>query len=172
MLEAALRLADAFPGLHLRLIGPGEAAVKQALWERVRNAGLPALLDLPGFVRREELSAHLSRAHVFAAPSVYEGGPGFVYLEAMACGLPVIACSGSGAAEVVLPEDNGLLVPPGDVDALVEALRRLLADAEGREAMGRRARRYVEQEADSRVCLRRLEAFYADVVAHAAVAAE
>ena len=93
--------------------------------------------------RVTELPEHLSRAHVFAAPSLYEGGPGFVYLEAMACGLPVIACAGSGAAEVVFPGENGLLVPPGDVDALADALRQLLGDAIGRAEMGERARRYV-----------------------------
>jgi glycosyltransferase involved in cell wall biosynthesis len=81
----------------------------------------------------------------------------------MACGLPVIACSGSGAAEVVQHGETGLLVAPRDVDGLVEALRRLLAEPVERAAMGQRARSYVEREADSRQCLRRMEAFYGTV---------
>src|SRR5207249_1671321 len=115
----------------------------------------------------EELPDHLSRAHVFAAPSLYEGGPGFVYLEAMACGVPVIACAGSGAGEVVIPENNGLLVPPGDVGSLVSALRRLLTDAALRETMGARARKFAVEHADSKQCLRRIEAFYRSVRAAA-----
>jgi glycosyltransferase involved in cell wall biosynthesis len=81
----------------------------------------------------------------------------------MACGLPVIACSGSGASEVVRPGENGLLVPPGDVGSLAAALRELLSDPQRRVSMGRAARRYVEAEADGRDCIRRLERFYADV---------
>ncbi len=94
---------------------------------------------------------------------MHEPGPGLVYLEAMACGLPVVACESAGAVEVVHHEHNGLLVPPKDPDALAAALRRLLADAPYRESMGNRARRYVEETADSRECLRRLEALYLEV---------
>jgi glycogen(starch) synthase len=159
LVEAACRLAPEFAGLRLRLLGRGDAALLGEL--RDRAAPYPGLLDLPGFVRREDLPAHLAAADVFAAPSVYEGGPGFVYLEAMACGLPVIACAGSGAAEVIRPGETGLLVPPGDVTATAAALRRLLAGADERKHMGQIARRYVEAEADSDVCVRRMERFYA-----------
>jgi glycosyltransferase involved in cell wall biosynthesis len=130
----------------------------------VESARLPDLLDAPGFVDRTELPEHFSRAYIFAAPSEYEGGPGFVYLEAMACGLPVIACAGSGAAEVVRQGENGLLVPPRDVEALTTALRSLLKDDLLREKMGAFARQFVIRAADSRACIRKLEAFYAAVV--------
>jgi glycosyltransferase involved in cell wall biosynthesis len=114
-------------------------------------------------VQPSQLPEHFSRAHVFAAPSQYEGGPGFVYLEAMACGLPVIACEGSGVAEVVRHGKNGLLVPPEDVPALTTALRSLFRDATVRQAMGEAARSFVVAEAESRVCIERIEAFYASV---------
>lgn len=168
LLEAAAALAPEFPGLQLRLLGRGEERFVAALRARARAAGLAEGLDLAGFVPRDELPGHLARAHLFAAPSVYEGGPGLVYLEAMACGLPVIACAGSGAAEVVTHEQTGLLVRPGDRPALVAALRRLLADAPFREAMGRRARQYVEQHADTAACVKRIEAFYRGVLERAA----
>ncbi len=163
LVEAACELAREFPGLHLRLLGRGEPRVIAELQSRAQSTGLAELLDLPGFVERAQLPEHFSRAHVFAAPSQYEGGPGFVYLEAMACGLPVIACEGSGAAEVVRHGENGLLVPPQNVEALVAALRELLRDSAKRQAMGERARSFVVAEADSRVCLKKLEAFYAAV---------
>jgi 1,4-alpha-glucan branching enzyme len=164
LVKAACELAREFPGLQLRLLGRGEPKMVDELQKIAQAAGLPDLLDLPGFVNRTELPEHFSRAHVFAAPSEYEGGPGFVYLEAMACGLPVIACAGSGAAEVVRQNDNGLLVPPRDVEALTVALRSLLKDNLQREKMGGFARRFVLEEADSRACIKKLEAFYAAVV--------
>jgi glycosyltransferase involved in cell wall biosynthesis len=161
LVEAACRLAREVPGLRLEVLGRGEPGFIAEL--QARAAAVPDLLALPGFVPRQDLPGRLARAHVFAAPSVYEGGPGFVYLEAMACGLPVIACSGSGASEVVRHGENGLLVPPGDAESLTAALRVLLTDAAGRERMSRAARRYVETEADSEACLDRLERFYAGV---------
>ena len=150
LLDAACELTHEFPNLRLRMLGHGNDVLISELRTKALARELPDLLDLPGFVARDDLPSHICRAHVFAAPSIYEGGPGLVYLEAMACGLPVIACEGSGAAEVVVPDNNGLLVPPGDLSALVNALRRLLSDPEGREAMGARAREYVLAEADSK----------------------
>ena len=164
LVEAACALAKEFPDLHLRLLGRGEEKMQQELRAMAQAKGFPELLDLPGFISREELPSHLCRAHLFAAPSQYEGGPGFVYLEAMACGLPVIACSGSGAAEVVQAGETGFLVPPQNLEALVEALRMLLSDPAKRQVMGEKARQFVLDEADSAICLRRLEAFYLAVI--------
>ena len=165
LVEAASKLANEFPCLHLRLLGRGDPKIVSELQSRAKSAGYPDLLDLPGFVSREDLPAQLSRAHVFAAPSQYEGGPGFVYLEAMACGLPVIACAGSGAAEVVRHNETGWLVPPLDVAALTDTLRNSLKNQTQREAMGAKARDFVVAEMDSRRMLRQLESFYAAAAA-------
>ena len=161
---AAIRLRAEFPGLRLRLLGTGEPQLVQRVQEMATAAGSSDWLELPGFVSRDQLPRELSRAHVFAAPSVYEGGPGFVYLEAMACGLPVIACAGSGASECVRHGTTGLLVPPDDTAALTDALRRLLADEGMRRQMSSHARQYVVDHASSGPCLQRLEAFYTQVV--------
>jgi glycosyltransferase involved in cell wall biosynthesis len=163
LVAAACRVAGEFPGLHLRLLGRDEGALSRELIDMVDQSGLGGLLELPGCVPREQLPAEFARADVFVAPSVYEGGPGFVYLEAMACGLPVIGCDGSGVCEAIAP-GTGLLIPPDDVEALADALRRLLGDAALREQMGRRGRAHVLAESDSRQCLARIEAFYESVV--------
>jgi glycosyltransferase involved in cell wall biosynthesis len=162
LVEAASRLAKEFPSLRLRLLGKGEEKVVTEL--HALAAGQPGLLELPGFIERGALPEELSKADLFAAPSEYEGGPGFVYLEAMACGLPVIACAGSGASEVIHDGETGLLVPPRNVDALTDALRSLLSDAARREEMGRRARAYVLAEADSRECVKKLETLYGSII--------
>jgi glycosyltransferase involved in cell wall biosynthesis len=172
LLDAACRIAREYPGLRLRLLGGGEEPVIASLRRAAEARGLTEMLDLPGYVGREELPDHLSAAHVFAAPSRYEGGPGFVYLEAMACGLPVIGCEGSGAAEVIRHGETGLLVPPDDVPALAAALRRLLSDDAERLAIGARALGFVADEADSRVCVPRIAAFYEGVMSGRAAGSE
>jgi phosphatidylinositol alpha-1,6-mannosyltransferase len=163
LLDAACELAREIAGLRLRLLGTGEPRVVERLKAKASECGFPDLLDLPGFISRADLPTHLARAHVFAAPSVYEGGPGFVYLEAMACGLPAIACAGSGASEAITPGSTGLLVPPNDPAALAAALRDLLTDPARRVAMGAAARAWAEREADAQRCLDKLEAFYVKV---------
>ena len=163
LVNACTRLAGEFPGLRVRMIAGRDDAAENWLREQADGAGCAGLLEFAGFVDQAELPMHLLRAHVFAAPSHYEGGPGFVYLEAMGCGLPVVACSGSGASEAVLHGETGLLVPPGDTDALAGALRQLLADVAAREAMGRRGREHVVRHASRPKCLRRLEAFYVEL---------
>ena len=170
LVAAAIRLRQAFPDLRLRIVGRGNDELAAELEAEVLAEGAGDLLELCGFVEREQLPAYLSAADVFIAPSVYEGGPGFVYLEAMACGLPVIACQGSGSSEAVTDRETGLLVPPNDIDALVEALAQLLRDPAAAKAMGARGRQYVERHADSRNCMRRLEAFYQGVISRRSAA--
>ncbi len=167
LVAACCRLARDFPGLRLQMLGPGEDGLVAELHRTATAGGCPGLLDMRGFTRTQDLPEQLSRAHVFAAPSVYEGGPGFVYLEAMACGLPVIGCEGSGVTEVISHGRTGMLVPPGDADALTTVLRDLLSDPEKRAAIGRAAREFVLTHAERENCLDRLEAFYRQVAARA-----
>jgi len=161
LLEAAIKIAPAFPGLRVRMFGREEKQVAAALRKRAAAAGCEDILEFAGFADHNTLPLELSQADVFAAPSRYEGGPGFVYLEAMACGLPAIACESSGAAEVIVPGENGALVPPDNVDALADALRRLLAD----KCIGRRAREYVVRNFDTIDCVGRIESFFKQVAA-------
>ena len=91
------------------------------------------------------------QASIFVLPTRVdsETGPegfGIVYLEASASGLPVVAARSGGAAEAVIENETGLLVPPDDPQALTQALSRLLNDAEMRQRLGRAGRRWVERE--------------------------
>ncbi len=164
LVDAALRLVKEFPGLHLRMIGRGEKNFIYHLQDKANKHGISDLLDFAGFIQKEDLPLELSKANVFCAPSYYEGGPGFVYLEAMACGLPVVGCSGSGIDEIVTSGETGFLVLPKDSKALEEALRTILADVKLGESMGTKAREYVLKEADSKTCLRKLESYYLSVI--------
>jgi glycosyltransferase involved in cell wall biosynthesis len=164
LVEAAIKLASGIPELKLRMFGRGNADLISEITAKALAAGLPELLDLPGQVTQTDLPVELSKAHVFAAPSLYEGGPGFVYLEAMACGLPVVACKGSGSSEIIEHGETGILIPANDEAALTEALTRLLARPDEASAMGKRGREYVENQASSKDCIRRLESIYLTVV--------
>jgi glycosyltransferase involved in cell wall biosynthesis len=172
LVDATCGLVNHFPDLQLKLIGNGNAGFIKHLQLKALDFGLPHLLDFAGFIHKEDLPYELSKAHVFAAPSYYEGGPGFVYLEAMACGLPVIGCSGSGVNEIIENEKNGLLVPPRNSKALKDALQKMLNDKAFAKKMGKNARDYVLQKADSEICVKQLEAFYRSVIEISAVKKE
>jgi glycosyltransferase involved in cell wall biosynthesis len=92
-----------------------------------------------GFLPHDELEQRYARAAVVACPSHREGF-GVVCAEAMAHGRPVVAGDVGGLRDLVVHEETGLLVPPGDVEALREALRRLLADEKLRRRFGEAGR--------------------------------
>lgn len=165
LIDAACGVADHVPNLRVRLTGRSDAVVESRLRRLASERGHPDLLEFVGFVAHDDLPEELCKAHVFAAPSRYEGGPGFVYLEAMACGLPVVGCSGNGAADTIEESEGGALVPAGDVEGLKSTLHRLLTDASLRIRMGQAARAYAVAHADKGTCIRRIAEFYEGVVA-------
>lgn len=106
---------------------------------------------------REDVAALMAAADIFVLPSRFEGLPMSI-IEAMLCGLPVVACDVRGPAEQVVPEVTGLLVPPGDAPALAAALRRLVDDRALRERMGEAGRaRALERYDEGRVLARTLD---------------
>ncbi len=167
LVEAACILAQDFANLQVKILGKGDPAFISQLKDQALDAGFPDLLDFVGHVGRNDLPYHLSSAHFFAGPSYYEPGPGNVYLEAMACGIPAIACNTGGAGEVVHNMENGLLVPPGDISALAGAMRTLLEDSQLCNKLGKNGTNYVLREVESKGCLKRLEAFYISVMEQA-----
>ena len=164
LIEAISHLYKEFPGLHLKLVGKADNKYEAYLKEKVQKLGIIGQVEFTGFINKEHLPEQFSKAHVFAAPSYYEGGPGFVYLEAMACGLPVIGCNGSGIDEIIQQEVTGVLVPPKDVVALTNALSKMLKDHKFSAQMGMNARDYILNECDSDQCLKKLENFYYAVI--------
>jgi glycosyltransferase involved in cell wall biosynthesis len=133
--DAVLELRSSHPDLRLVVAGSGDHELQAEL--EVRGAGIVEFL---GFVDHDKLPELYRQAHVVAAPSQYEGGVGMVYLEAMACGRPVIAGVAGGSVEAVIDGETGFLAETGDVTATEAALRRLLSDRALRERMGRAGR--------------------------------
>jgi len=139
-LDVLLRAAS---GLEARvvLIGEGPEA------PRLRALAGPTV-EFAGRVPDADLVAYYHAADVFCLPSVSVAEAfGIVLLEAMACGLPLVTTSlPTGVSAVNRDGVTGISVPPGDVGALGEALRALLADGARRRAYGAAARNVLETE--------------------------
>jgi glycosyltransferase involved in cell wall biosynthesis len=118
-------------------------------------------VEFRGF--REDVWAELARMDLFVHASVTTEPFGQVIVEAMHAGVPVIASAGGGPSEIVTNGVDGLLYPPGDIDALVEALRRLRDDAPLRRQLAGNARHRAEQFSP-RASASSLMALYAQVL--------
>jgi glycogen(starch) synthase len=143
VVDAVLRLRPKYPDILVQILGEGDGELLRECQSRAREEGAGANVEFHGFVDRARLPHFYRAADVFCAPSQYEAF-GIVYIEAMACGCPVVASTAGGTPEAVLDRQTGLLVPPGDLDAVVAALDRLLSDAPLRRRMGDAGRRRVE----------------------------
>jgi glycosyltransferase involved in cell wall biosynthesis len=108
---------------------------------------------------RDDVPSLLAGCDVFCLPSDVEGLP-LVVLEAMAQGKPVVATAVGGTPELVLDGETGILVPPGDVAALTDALAALLADPERARRMGEAGRERVEREFSLAASTARVLALY------------
>lgn len=138
--------AKADPGARLVILGEGPE--RPALERLAASLGIAGRVDMPGFVANP--FALLARAQAYAMPSNAEGFPNGL-VEAMACGVPVVATNcASGPSEILadrprsavtggIDVDAGALVPTDDVDAFAAALRRVLVEPR-RSACGVRAR--------------------------------
>jgi glycosyltransferase involved in cell wall biosynthesis len=137
------------------LIIYGEGPLRDSLWRRVIASGLEPRIALPGLTT--DIGAALRRASLFVVPSRYEGYPN-VLIEALACGLPVVAtdCAG-GTAEIVEGGFYARLVPPDDPNALAEALDGLMSNSQLRAEYATRAPLAVTNLDVSLICSRWLE---------------
>jgi glycosyltransferase involved in cell wall biosynthesis len=142
LLRALPAVRRAVPRARAVIAGDGpEHAALLALASQLR---LGDAVSFTGALPDDELARLYRHADVFCLPSVQEGF-GIVFLEAMACGLPVVATGAAAIPEVVPQRQAGLLVPPGDAAALADALVELLSDAPMRAAYGAAGQAHVEQ---------------------------
>jgi phosphatidylinositol alpha-1,6-mannosyltransferase len=154
LLQAAARLRTAHPAARFRIVGKGPE------WDAVvrlhGTLGLAGTVTLLGDVTRDQLAAEYAGADGFCLPSVQEGF-GIVFLEAMAAGLPIVACRAAAVPEVVLDGETGVLVPPRDPDALARALADVLTRRDWARELGEAGRRRVQEFALEKVARRFLD---------------
>lgn len=105
----------------------GEPAYTRSIQTQIQRLNLAGRVTVRGRLTDAQVRAELETHHLLAVPSFYEGF-GIAYLEALACGLPVLATTAGAAGELITPGVDGALVPPGDAPALADALRPLLTE--------------------------------------------
>ena len=137
-----VRALAALNGSTFSAVIVGDGPLRPALEAELTALRPSAPIVLAG--DREDVRELLADSHVFVLSTRSEGLPVTV-LEAMAAGLPVVACRVGGIPELVVDGETGLLVPRGDPESLAEAIARLLEDAGLRERLGAAGRSRVEE---------------------------
>ncbi len=155
LLQAACSLRRRLPDVRVRIVGSGPE--RRQLLRLHAELGLGDRVLLLGEVSRTQLAEEYVNADCFCLPSVQEGF-GIVFLEAMAAGLPIVACRAGAVPEVVPHGVAGLLVEPRNPERLAGVLEELLTDPQRRKEYGEAGRRRAAEFDAARVAGRFLEA--------------
>ncbi|HET7745567.1 MAG TPA: glycosyltransferase [Gaiellaceae bacterium] len=155
LLRALAQARARVPGVTLAVAGRGP--LEPALRSYARELGLESAVEFLGFV--SPVQKAVADAAIVVVPSLGEGF-GMVALEAMERGRPVIVSAVGGLPEIVVDGETGIVVPPGDAEALAEAIVRLAGDLDAAAAMGRRARERALAEFPPERSASRIEALY------------
>ncbi len=141
LVEAAKILAAGkVTKIKFRIVGEGP--YRRQLEELIAEYGLSPYFEFLGHVPR--VSDELRNGGIFVRPSLTEGMP-LTVLEAMASGLPVIATRVSGTSEIIAHNETGILVEPGNVGQLAEAIKYLVESPKEASRLGRNARAFIER---------------------------
>lgn len=155
LLEAFARLRPRHP--TLQLVIAGEGSQRSALERRRDELGLGAAVHFVGV--RLDMPDLLRACDLFVLSSVWEGLP-MVILEALAAGCPIVATAVGGVPSAVVDGTTGLLVPPGDPEALAGGIGRMLEDVTLRERCAAEGRRVFAARFSARAMARQYEALY------------
>jgi glycosyltransferase involved in cell wall biosynthesis len=168
LLRAFAEVARELGNVRLLLVGqgfPGEQDnTEDELRRFVAQHGLGEKVSFLG--HRADVPELLRAMDVFCLTSLREGLP-IGLIEAMAAGLPVVGTNVEGIRDVITPEEDGVLVEPGDVAALKNALARLAQDEQRRKALGRSGRRKAAEKYSLQRCVREYERLFAALATRA-----
>lgn len=159
LFDALVELVDRGVDVRLTLVGDGPD--RSELEQRVHRLGLEGRVRFAGYRSAEEVQQYLEACDVFVLPSFAEGVP-VSLMEAMARRRPVVATAVGGVTELVKPGMSGLVVPPGNVGALADAIAELAADPARRAGMGRAGAETVAASFSSATEAAKLAAWFAE----------
>ncbi|MBN2494623.1 MAG: glycogen synthase [Deltaproteobacteria bacterium] len=142
---------------------PDTKEVEQEIARKVQEKE-PRALWINWLLKEEQYIELYSHCTLFCCPSIYEPF-GIINLEAMACERPVVASRVGGIPEIVVPDETGLLVEPGEPEAIAEAINRLLADRDLALRMGKAGRQRVEEHFGWPIIARRTKKMYEEILA-------
>jgi glycosyltransferase involved in cell wall biosynthesis len=135
-------------GYTARLVIVGSGTEEANVRRRAEELGVADDIEWTGY--REQPMPDIERSHICVLPSLTEGFPNAV-VEYMAGGRAVVSTDVGGVREIVTHGETGLLIPPGDPNAMVDAIAKLADDAVLRETLGRNARALVEAKFTARI---------------------
>ncbi|MHC4474174.1 MAG: glycosyltransferase family 4 protein [Planctomycetota bacterium] len=159
LLQAWRKIVEDCKDILLLILGGGE--LEEELKQQSRAFGIENSVKFCGIV--DNVRDHLVASDLFAFPSLREGLPNSV-LEAMACGLPVVSTRIGGVVDLIRDGENGLLVEPGNVDQLADALKRLICDTEYASALGNNALKTARENHDIDVVAGKYIELYAELM--------
>jgi glycosyltransferase involved in cell wall biosynthesis len=159
-LRAVRRTVDALPNITVRATIVGEGPERSSLERLARSLDLDDRIE---FLVDPKMEDVYKAASVLLLTSDKEGTPNVV-LEAMATGVPVVAFGIGGVPEIIRSPDVGVLVPPGDEDAMTEAVIELCKHPDRRSALGTAARTFVEANRSPAALVKHLSTLYRRVV--------
>jgi glycogen synthase len=160
LIEAGHRLHASYPNVQYYFIGKDCLDIRNYLAKLNLSVDYRGKLHFVGQIPRHEIKKYLLQSDFAVFPSRYEPF-GTVALEAMACGLPVIVSRAGGWKEAVEDGVTGIIVEPGDVESLIQAMKKLiLLGPDKRSEIGNRARRIVQEGFSADVIAGKMEAIY------------
>jgi len=123
VIKALPAIIKEYPNTKYVIAGKYDAAEKERIDKQVAAEGLQEHVILTGYLQEEELVAHYQMADLYIMPSRKEGF-GIVFIEALVCGLPVIAGNADGSADALLNGELGTLIDPNSVEDIAAALKK------------------------------------------------
>lgn len=166
-IEAARIALGSNNDLHFVIVGNEREEIadrEQALHDLVRRYGLAEQIKFRGLVPREQMPEVMQELDILVLCSKQPEGLGIVLLEAMACEKAVISFAEGGPLDIIIDRSNGLLVPPGDVGKLADAMLELAGNTRLRKSLGRAGRKTVESCFGSEMTARKIESLYGQVL--------
>ncbi len=125
LIAALPKIRQAFPSAHLVLVGDGPE--REKLQNLVGRLNFQEAVQFKGFLPHQDALKEISQGEVFVCPSLAEG-LGNVFLEAQACGTPVVGTNVGGIPDIIQDGFNGLLIPAQNSQAIVEAVMKIFKD--------------------------------------------
>jgi len=161
LVEAFSVIYSKYPNSRLILVGGGQQ--EEELKRLAYKLGIIERCKFVGSIPHKEVPKWLNQFDIYCAPSILESF-GVAVIEASACGLPVIVSRVGGLPEVVQEGRTGLIIPPKDVNALVQALDALITNKKIRIEMGKAGIKFVQQNYDWECCVDKMEQLYYQTV--------
>ena len=161
LISAIREVVNLYPRTKVLIVGDGDEKYRLSLQEKVKDLELSSHIFFVGFY--EDVPQILRCLDIFSLPSLFEAFNRSL-LEAMACGLPVVATAVGGNVEIVQDGVNGLLVPPINPGALAFAITELLKDKEKARKMGGEGKLLVEENFSIDINVRKIEKLYMQIL--------